>query len=475
MTKTVGKKEFKMKKFLSYILASFATCFFTPLFFSCQDNKEIFPAESHRINFFGLLTQEDNLTTRALSAENITYEAYPTPIYIREDVTGKEPTTGVYMVKSGYDGRLSGMEGKDDLNWIDSDSGHIFYGWTMPWKEDNQPQSEDYEVVSFLEEEYKKLHLDENDYYNCSVLEKFIGTKEGPVNYRDNGEYVELQFQHLVSKIYIASINLTTNDGSTWQNITGEMTIFGLPNKGYFYRHPVEEGKAPYVKNPKEMGTVNDEDFSDITFTIGRSSAIYLCPKVNFKDLQFKIKLTWPSQQGVEGEYYGDFSSVSFIRHPINDEWDSDKGSEEDKTTLHAGEVLTLNLALRQGNVTGVTASIGKWTDKDVGVSGNYSHPGIYTKAQLEDLFNSGKDPVELYSLYGEDENNKKVFHLYEDLILEYGSLNVPEGYIFDGMGHTITVSNLNSDSYKNMRDVYITDGNTTIYIDSEGNVVGGK
>lgn len=437
------------------------------LLISCKEDGALKNEVISPLKFLGIVETDDELSTRALAAENITYEEFPTPIYIKMQA-GETEKSGVYEVKSGYDGRLASKEESDELNWIDSDSGHTFFGWTMPWKIDDNIISEEPETVYFTESYYENLGFKKEEYYNCAILEKFIGTKEGPIDYRHNGEYVELQFQHLVSKIYISNINLTTNDGSAFQNVSGEMTIYHLPNKGYFYRQP-EDGKAPYVLNPSFKDEVLEEDFSDVTYNVAEGAALYICPKVNFKDLQFKISLTWPPQHSSEGDYYGDFSSVKFIRHPNTDEWDKDKTEEYASTTLYAGEMIYLNLTLRQGNVTGVTANIGKWSDKNSGISSNYPHPGIYTDVQLADLLLNGKSFEDLYSIYGEDENSDKVFHIYNDLDFTGNNLEIPEGYILDGMGHTITVSSLDNLHYENVRDIYITDGTTTIYIDSNG------
>lgn len=441
---------------------------------SCNDftgqNKE----ESKSLSFFGLVNSEEELETRALSVEYITESEYPYPIYLRMDVDGKsDPFSGIYEIKSGYEGRLTSMGDNTDLNWVDSDSGHKFYGWTMPWKTDENIISEYPEEISFDSDYYNKdLKLEEREYYNCAILEKFIGTEAGPVNYRNNGEYVELQFRHLVSKIYISSLNIVTNDGSTWQNVSGEITIFNFPKKGYFHRHPSEEDKnnplrcRPYVKKP-----VNPEDYGDMTYEISKGSAIYICPEIDFQDLQFKIKVNWPAQQGVEGEYYGDFSGFEITRRTYNDEWDRE---HQGKTILYANEVINLNLTLRQGNVTGMTATIGKWTDKNVGTSSNYPRKGVYNSSQFSDLLNSTDENIdELYELYGGEPDDKdKVFHVYNDLEINSSNLEIPDGYTLDGMGHTvIKISEDDSITLKNVRNVYITNGDKTIFIDSDGKI----
>ena len=446
-----------------------------PLFASCVQDEELTAhVSSHGIKFLATISNGPEITTstRALVIDNLTYEAFPTPIYIRMDVNGLS-SSGRYLVKSGYEGRLTGMEDEEELTWTDLESGHNFRGWTMPWHTDENPLSENYERVSFRPEYYKNIRLPEEEYKNCAVLEKFIGTKAGPVNYNDNGEYVELRFNHLVSKVIISSINLITNDGTSWQDVQGEMTIFDIPENGYFYRNP-EDGSAPFVKNPLKMDYPLNT-LGDVTYDVSKGAAFYICPEVDFKDLKFKIRLTWPSEYGVTGDYYGDFSAVQ-IRRNTGEEWDEGKS----RTVLYANEVIELNLTLSQGNVTGVTAYINNWDNKDAETSKNYPHKGIYTDAQASDLFGLfNNSPVdkgaaeEMFDKYGEEDEGEKVFHVYEDVTLNGSDLLMDEDYVLDGMGHTITMTpdSRGDINISNVRDVYITDGTTTIYIDPDGNI----
>lgn len=440
---------------------------------ACSNEEEISTGENHSMKILATVEEGVAVTTRAdVVINNITYADYPTPIYIRMDVDGnQEPSSGVYSVKSGYEGRLEAESG--ELNWFNLTSGHTFYGWTMPWKEDTDINSGGYEVVHFNPDMYNSHStpdLSEEEKTNCAILEKFIATKEGPVNYNDNGEYVELQFSHLVSKVFIQSINLITNDGTTWQDVVGEMTIFGIPDRGYFLRHP-EEGKAPYILHPKDAGGSQYKEFEekDVTYKVSKNVAFYLCPEINFSNLDFKIKLISPSIHGETGEYYGDFKAVNITRQR-DDSWDSGK----DRNTLYAGEVINLNLTLRQGNITGVTAFISDWTNKERYTSNNYPHPGIFTNDQLYDVFKGTKSQEEKEQTYADGEDSQgKIFHVYNDVELEDSALNMPDGDVLDGMGHTIKLTPNRSGNIEvtNVRDVYITDGTNTIFIDKEGNV----
>lgn len=428
---------------------------------ACQEEDAISQRGGYPIGFLGIIHNEALLDTRAMMFNNITYKDYPTPLYMRMDV-GNTTQTGVYTVKPGYDGRLTSLEDNHDLNWSDLTSGHTFWSWTMPWKEDDNIESEEAEIVNFDPQYYlqNSNHISQDEAINCNFMEKFIGTKKGPVEYELNGEYVELEYYHLVSKINIAGMTLVTNDGTTYQDVEGEMTIFNMPSVGYFYRHGYGGREMPYISEPSE------KDLKDLTYAIGKGKTFYIHPEVTINALKFKIKLYYPQLHGETGEYYGDFSTIRLRRGDTGDDWDKDKWNSR----IYANEMINLSLTLSQGNITGVTAYIQKWDDKNSGTSTNYPHPGIYTDDHANQLFNSSIPIDELEELFGEEGT---LFNIYEDVAVNGANLEVPAPYTVNGMGHTITVTpDRNGNIYlQNVKDIYITDGTNTIYIDPEGKI----
>ena len=82
----------------------------------------------------------------------------------------------------------------------------------------------------------------------------------------------------------------------------------------------------------------------------------------------------------------------------------------------------------------------------------------------------------ELYS-DGTTEDGKTIFHVYGNVTLEFGedeevSFPIPEDHILDGMGYTLTIKpETGSIKIGNMRDVYISNGVDTVYIDSDGRI----
>lgn len=475
-----------MKNIFNFILKYFAILVAIFTIVSCK-NEGIEIESLEEVHFLASIN-ESNLDTRAININNITADEFPLDIYIRMDVNGNSKVAP-YEVKPGSDGRLSAVEDNTDLNWSDSDSEHTFYGWTYPWgsnKQDPTPNSDTPEEMSFLPSFYQGLGSDWNydEKVNCGVLEKFIGTKQGPVSYRNNGEYVELRFQHLVSKIFIQNIDLILYDGAKVQHVQGNMTIYGIPKSGEFYRCP-EDGKMPYVET-------NFDDTQDIEFRISPwYYPLYVAPGIDFKDLKFMIHVTEPAQHGNTGDYYGDFSTIEFIRD--NGAWDEGK----EKSVLYAGEMMRLNLTLTQGAVTGTVAYIQQWNIMEGAGGSAYPHKGVYSEAQYEDIFNTfvhdntdfNKDEYknqlqEIDDLFvdGESKDKKKI-NLYEDIDWKYNTLPIDPDYIFDGLGHTVTMptdsrtgwpwpdgeETTDLVSIGNVMDIFITDGNGhTIYIDKD-------
>ena len=288
----------------------------------------------------------------------------------------------------------------------------------------------------------------------------------GPVTYRDNGEYVELRFQHLVSKIRIGTLSLITATGVTKRDARGTITFIGMPQTATFDRHPKSGGGPVVTPNNKEG------DLFDVTYDLGQVSVFYIPPETDFSKLRFRIHLTNP-EYNAEGDYFGDFSQVVFDRE-VYQEWDADKK----ETVLYAGEEMILNLTLTQGHGVGVTLTIQDWNMDATGTGKAYSHPGIYSSGQGQDVSNvfagdyTDEQAEDIFEKYGDDEN---VFFLYDDIDLSQVNFSMGKDYVLDGMGHTIHLQPTSRNPHQvrigNCRDVYITDGEFTVYIDSDGNL----
>lgn len=108
---------------------------------------------------------------------------------------------------------------------------------------------------------------------------------------------------------------------------------------------------------------------------------------------------------------------------------------------LKAGEALALDLILTDGKVTGSAAWIVKWNDtanEEVTIP---AKKGIYTKDDLLDVINNGN-----WDDYCEEIDGKKVLRIFNNLniTLKDGTvLDIPDGYILDGLEHNLTCKGL--------------------------------
>lgn len=476
------------------------------------DVNNVLPAEG--IAFGAAVYEGSAVKTRALQLNDITSDPYNIDFFIQLDCA-KDNTSEIkrYRVADSYAGRLDAKDSDKRLNWKDATSGHTFYAWTLPWLEN----AEGYESLDDYYDKDKKQQRIEvvfhdsgegenyDKYHNNAILEKFIGAQIGPYNYREQGTYVPLTFYHLVSQIRLGKLTVIRSDGSRHEDLKANLTFIGMPKKAVFDPHPYTYIENPHpaewIKYPDNWNKQNDwnirlhhpvvigpkegyEEDSEVTFFIpesapdGRpSDRFYVCPEIDFSKLVFKVMITTENVPETNVEYYGNFSNVQFKR--IN-KTDYDKGKGTDDTVLHAGEMMTLNITLYPGVGPGASITIQDWNDTQPTEALQHSHKGIYTDGEaqrLVDVFGSNnptEDEVKnLYDLYGEDrENGEKVFNLYENVTVSGSKFPIGEGYVLDGLGHTITMGSTNDIvTIGNMRDVYITDGTNTIYIDSEGNV----
>lgn len=439
---------------------------------SCE--QEDMAPRDIKLNLGAFLVSDPAVTTRGeLTINNITKKDFDIPFYIEMEYDNQREF-GVYEVKEGNEAQLSSIDANEALNWRSTTADHTFYSWTLPWTTDSYSPGTDAEtMVSFNQNDPMYSHLSSNVNGNCKILEKFIGTKAGPVNYLDNGEYVELQYQHLVSKIRINSLILIKANGDMIKTLSGKMTFLGMPETATFNPRPKDGGMPVVVANTGE------DDRMEVTYNISStsSSPFYVCPDVDYSDLQFKIHLD--DGYSDEGDYYGNFSNVKFDREEYPG-WDEGKS----ETKLYAGEIMNLNLTLTQGHGVGVTITIIEWQVDEAAPGKSYPHPGIYSDSQAQavsDTFpSSSSSPApsqeeidEIFSLYGDEIDGKSEFPMYEDIELNQGSFNLGQDYTLNGMGHTLKMTPNSSTPHKvrvgNCRDIYITDGEYTVYIDPEG------
>lgn len=474
--------------------AAFVTL--SAVFAGCQAFPDSDPddAESRVIAFSAGIRNSDALMTRdgheanaepGIDPMNSTLYNMDFFIEVCCKVEDNEPTSdvGTYIIPSGYSSWLQAKDTKERLKWRDLKANHTFYGWNLPWK----PEPEAADPLQPL----KILFHDSPEgpaYDTCKnneIYQYFVGVKRADVSYEKNGQYVELVFKHLVSKIVIDKLSMIEGPHTVQNNLRADMTIYGIPKSATFYPHPTGEiaarskdGYPIVVADPLD----DTQEDTGITYHIindrnnATTDVFYVCPEIDFRDLTFEIKINDESYSPY-GSYWGNFSDVKFLRKTGTN---YDEGGDE--TVLHAGEEMHLIIELYQGMGPGLAVVIEPWsTDNPNGSEAvHHSHAGIYTDSEAGDIIhvfgkaNPTEDEINnLLELYGEKDVNGAytgLFCLYENIKVSGSSFPLAEGYTLDGLGHTIR---MDSSPVKigRMRDVYLTDGKNIIYIDNDGNV----
>ena len=474
------------------------------MFAACQadTDKDSFKMLADQVEFNAYINESSEIRTRTLSFKDIASNPFDMDFYIQlccdENEVGASSFTeiGTYVVPSGFEGRLAAKENQKPLMWKDLTSPHTFYAWNIPWNEestvydknDKYAPSETDKIDNGIQIKfYNSSEKDGYDTYkNNAIYENFIGAKsEAPYSYKEHGKYVDLTFHHLVSKIRIGSFILIEASGAIQKDLSADLTFVGMPTEATFYPHPRGDGR-PCVeqKEPSEN--------NGVTFYINNETpedVFYVCPEIDFSKIDFKVKINDIHYADYD-TYYGTFDDVEFVRQP-----GTDYDQENDEKILHAGEMMTLNIVLIPGIGPGLSIFIDKWNTEQWRESQYHTKPGIYSDAEVKELidlfynqktydYDGIKEVIErLFEMYGVDEiteDGKMVFQLFENVIYDSNILPIWKDCILDGMGHTITMkTNSNNTSYVTgpyfnigpVRDVYLTDGTNTIYIDKQGYV----
>ena len=443
------------------------------------------PGLSPELDFTYIVKENSRIGTRGLDSLYITQTYRDIPIFIELCCTpeGDEPVYeyGTYQVQSGYEGRLVSTD-NEPLNWYDLESPHTFYGWTVPWDADYLPENTDPIPVVFQ----NSSNIDGyEEYGNNQVMEYLLGAKSDTYDYATHGKYVDLTFFHLVSKIKIGTLQLTET-GSIQRNLKADVTFIGMPTVATLYPHPAD-GHPVVTYDEVDINKDTGVTYYIANDAVG-SDYFYICPEVDFSTIDFQVKLQDEAYQDYN-IYYGNFDAVEFIRTE-DDGYDKADGSDD--TVLHAGEMMTLNINLIPGVGPGLSLIISKWNTEEPEEASYHTHPGIYSDAEmsavLDTFLNQGNpnNPTteeqiqNLFDIYGQTDNGVNYFPMFDNVtITGDATIPIPEGYVLDGQGHTIFLNKTHSgvfgsDPYVNIgpcRNVYISNGTYTIYVDYDGNV----
>ena len=439
-------------------------------FSSCKEEYAHYNINK-KVNFYGMVSDSENvdLTTRVdKEIYPLTYDFYDQPYYISmeymQDGEIRSSSPIPYSVPSGKQGILDSDE-IDKLNWQNPTDEHNFHAWTIPWITKTPSSSDDITIG------FPNPVIDGDN----SQYEKFMGAAAGPFNYNDHGEYVALEFYHLVSKVVVDRMTMLYNNLDRFDVTDAIITFFEMPSTATF--SPSPENGTTGASLPIVTGNFPLPE-QGVSYTIKTGTAyvtgtpFYIPPEMDFSQMSYCIDLSvsaLPDEYKNYGKYYGDFSSVKFIRTgpTTNNEGPSDL------TILHAGEELHLTFAVSPGQSPGVGSSLRPWGMQDGQIGTSHTHPGIYTGGELNDLFNAASSGVQnlkqYYELYGSEDYT---FYLYNNETLSRNFLPCYDPYVIDGQGHMITMTPLNGNIWvENVRNVYITDGKNIIFIDEDGSI----
>ena len=458
---------------------------------SCNDQVE-WEGDNY-IKFNGqLLTPSVPETRGPVKDDAITFEEFQEldnksfTFYV-DMVTDETRYFGTYIVPIDHKGILQSYgEGMAPLQWKSKDKDHTFYAWTMPWVE-NDPYFT--ETDKYRDDEETIIFFNNNELENpmYGSLEKFVGAGIGPVSYNRNGEYVNLEFRHLVSKIEIGTlrfsyINATTGSPDYINITSGTITFTNMPSEGIFIRENEEEGKpVPIVK--AKAGS------NEVTYNLGSNNILYVCPLTDLSKVEFRINTESTTSIETSGEFLGSLSSLVLKRDPA-DWWvimqQEEHPDTEPNTTLYEGEVLKLNIVLRRGRGTYVSGEIKAWDDQPMRDGTAYPNPGIYNGSEWKafyDTFKEGytdEEEERMFDIYGHEdkETNTKEYRLYSDLDDISNTFRFSRKYVMNGMGHTVTFSGLHSTTngpevgITMVKDIFLSDGKGhTLYIDEDFNI----
>ncbi len=471
------------------------------LFAACTDSEESQDGFSRtsEIAFGGAV--QTIVTTRAadssepaidlISSEN-DYGDIHIHTYVEDDATTVPDdfrTDGVYVTsQGGTAGRLEPNDDSQKLEWHTTTASHYFQAWNVP---DGVTMNDTGKSIMIGKVNFapKDEDLDNNTHVNKKnniALEKFIGAQEGAVSYRTNGSYVKLVFRHLVSKITVNSVRRLKTDGGS--SPLGDVKIIfpDMPRYATFSTGIDTNGNitaAPTV-------TANKDEERGLSFNA--TSRIF--PENDSRNDHYSFYLP-----PFRFEDYGEFIIEAYEWHPGKIDEATGNVIEEGYleecgpyyghlrdlplTELKAGEHIALSLQVRDGQVFGMSTMILGWTELPDRTSGHSpKHKGIYNEDDMRRMYDyikllkEGKQPDDslIENLYTveTDENGKevKVFRLYDDIDLKsynawIGWLgNMPDGYIFNGMGHNIIsyvqndgqIINLFDKGASNVKDLYI-------------------
>ena len=403
-----------------------------------QGNTPLAPAEEN-ITFLGSVKETKEISTRSdnyiiINGQNDGYGEMD--FYIYQKIGEEDPTIRIYQPSGGEQGRLETKEEQEPLKWESTTASHLFYAWTQPNVDTNGEVTGGVKMDNQTEGTYPTMGTVIFGTEAETKLEHFIVTKQGPLTYNENNQYVGLHFYHPVGKIVIDNIRHFRADGSsepvkrctlTFPNLYVE-AIFDATkanDENYAYSEVLE---AKIEKKGIEWNWIEDDSQTDLyvkPFTFAEEETPYY------------------EQPG----YFIVNAEVTIGGSPINRSYTGTLvGSSPTITELKGNEELHISMQVADGNVTGINSYIVDWDDADEITVPQHRVPGIYTQADAEALLEGlQSDPVNippyLIDTEGDTQTIRFFTHVNWESLLdeeEVESITIPQEYTLDGQGYNL-------------------------------------
>lgn len=412
---------------------------------ACTDEEQghtpLTPAEEN-ITFLGSVKETKEITTRSdnyiiINGQNDGYGEMD--FYIYQQIDEKSPTIQIYRPSGGDQGRLQTKDEGEPLKWESTTASHLFYAWTQPNVETTGNVTGGVKMDAQTGDTYPTTGTVIFGTEEKTKLEHFIVTKQGPLTYDENNQYVGLHFYHPVGKIVIDNIRHFRADGSsepvtkctlTFPNLYVEATFDATKanDENNAYSEVLE---AKTEKKGIEWNWIEDDSQTDLyvkPFTFAEEETPY------YEQPGYFIV-------NAEVTIGGTLTNRSYTGTLV--------GSSPTITELKGNEELHISMQVADGNVTGINSYIVDWDDADEITVPQHRVPGIYTQADAEALLEGlQSDPVKIPPYLIDTEGDTQTIRFFthvdwESLLLdeeEVESITIPQEYILDGQGYNLTL-----------------------------------
>lgn len=345
-------------------------------------------------------------------------------IYIWQQIDEGTPIISTYQASSGIQGQLETTSEGEKLKWQSAEATHNFYAWTLPDGVKMTGNALTTATVTFGTQ-----NTEENSSEEKRDLEHFIVAHEGPVIYKEVGQYVELHFYRPVAKITLTDVIHIRSDQSyeNFENCT--VTFPNLPATAQF--NAIFDTGENYNEKYPAVLTTTKENNNGITWhwkRMGSNNTIYLPPFV-FKDSE-------------ETDYYK--QPGYFIVEADGNKYSGTLAEIQSPTELKGGECMSMSLQVADGSVTGIYSYIVNWNTEAYQTVPQHRVPGIYTQEDAEALLEalqSEEENIPDYLVDEDDKGNKTIrFFTHVDWSNATSDITIPKGYTLDGQGYYLVL-----------------------------------